>query len=141
MDHVAIMKKSWRLVPKIVSGEKKIESRWYRNKSAPWGKIKSGDTVYFKNSSEPVIASAKVSNVMQFTLQNISETKDIVKKYGKKICLINSNPSTWNKLPKYCILIFLKNAKYLNKPFNINKNGFGIGAAWLCIDNISEIKI
>jgi hypothetical protein len=140
MDHVAIMKKSWGLVPKIISGEKKIESRWYKNKSAPWGKIKEGDTIYFKNSGESVTASAKVSNVLQFNLQNVSDARNIVKKYGKKICLINSNPVTWGKLPRYCILKFLKNAKYLDKPFNINKNGFGTGAAWLCVQDIIKIK-
>lgn len=30
MEHVAIMKKSWGLTRKILSGEKTIESRWYR---------------------------------------------------------------------------------------------------------------
>jgi hypothetical protein len=140
MHHVAIMKKSWGLVPKIVSGEKTIESRWYKNKSAPWSKIKKGDIVYFKNSGDPVSAQAKVSKVLQFTFENTTDVKNVVKKYGKNICLLNSNPKTWDKLPKYCILIFLKDAKYLDKPFNINKKGFGSAAAWLCVENINKIK-
>ncbi|MEI7477466.1 MAG: hypothetical protein WCJ81_02865 [bacterium] len=39
MDHVAIMKKSRKLIPKIVSGEKTIESRWYQTKRAPWNTV------------------------------------------------------------------------------------------------------
>ncbi len=45
MDHVAIMKKAWKLIPKILDGQKKVESRWGVNKCAPWGKIKVGDNV------------------------------------------------------------------------------------------------
>jgi len=29
MEHVAIMRKAWGLTDKILSGQKKIESRWY----------------------------------------------------------------------------------------------------------------
>ena len=48
MEHVAIMKKSWGLTEKILTGAKKIESRWYKNKHTPWNRIKSGEIVYFK---------------------------------------------------------------------------------------------
>ncbi len=66
MDHVAIMKKSWGLLPKILSGEKKIESRWYKFKRSPWDKINTNDTVYFKDSGDPVLIKAKVSKFLQF---------------------------------------------------------------------------
>ena len=67
MDHVAIMKKSWKLTDKIISGKKIIESRWYKNKYTPWDKIKRGDMVYFKNSGEPVAIKALVTKVLQFS--------------------------------------------------------------------------
>lgn len=50
MHHIAIMNGPWNLIPKILSGEKTIESRWYRTRRAPWGGIRAGDTVYFKDS-------------------------------------------------------------------------------------------
>ena len=139
MDHVAIMKKSWGLIPKILSGEKTIESRWYQTRRAPWNKIKTGDTVFFKNSGELVTVKAKVSQVWQFGIKSLANAQDIVKKYGREICLVNPNPSKWAKLPKYCVLIGLKNPQTV-KPFQINKKGFGIGAAWLVVDNINKIK-
>jgi hypothetical protein len=49
MDHIAIMQKSWGLTEKIVTGQKAIESRWYKGKYAPWGRSFSGDTIYFKS--------------------------------------------------------------------------------------------
>lgn len=141
MHHIAIMNKSWNLIPKIVSGEKSIESRWYQTKRAPWNKIHEGDTIFFKNSGEPIIAEAIVSEVMQFKICNIEDEESIIKKYGKEICLINKNPTTWGKIARYCILLRLKNPALIKEPFQINKKGFGIGAAWITIPDIKIIKI
>ena len=82
MDHVAIMKKSWGLIPKILDGRKKIESRWGINKCAPWGKVKVGDTVYFKNSGGPVTAIAKVSRIREFEDLDSKKVRVILGKYG-----------------------------------------------------------
>lgn len=141
MDHIAIMKKSWKLIPKILSGEKKIESRWYQTRRTPWGKIEVGDTVFFKDSGAPISARAVVSNVKQFTLSEISEVEKIVRRYGSEICLINKNPATWGKLPRYCILISLQNPQLIKPAFEVNKNGFGSGAAWITVKEINKIKL
>lgn len=140
MDHVAIMNKSWKLIPKILSGEKSIESRWYQTKRTPWNKINKKDKIYFKNSGEPIIATATISNVLQFEIKSITDVTKIIKKYGKEICLVNNNPKTWNKLPKYCILIYLQKPKLIRTPFLINKKGFGIGTAWITTTNIDTLK-
>lgn len=141
MHHVAIMKKSWQMIPKILSGQKTIESRWYQTKRAPWSAIVPGDQIYFKNSGEPVTAEAKVSKVLQFELHSKQDAKKIINKYRKDICLVKTNIDSWDKIPKYCILIFLGKAKAIPKPFEINKTGFGAPAAWLSVPNIETIKI
>lgn len=66
MEHLAIMRKSWELTDKILNGQKKIESRWYSVRYKPWGAIKKGETVYFKDSGGPVKIKAEVSRVIQF---------------------------------------------------------------------------
>ncbi len=142
MDHVAIMKKSWKLIPKILDGRKKIESRWGVNKCAPWGKVKAGDKVYFKNSGESVIAVSIVSKIQEFKDLNAISIKKIFYKYGSRIGISDENLGTnieWAKKKRYCTLIYLKDSKKV-KPFNINKKGFGAGCAWITIDNINKIK-
>lgn len=144
MEHLAIMKKSWGLIPKILSGEKKIESRWYKTKHRPWDKIKPGDKVYFKDSGEPVSVKAEVSRVSQFFDLVPAKVKEILEKYGKDGGLgIEDIPRFFEmfKDKKYCILIFLKNSEKLKKPFLINKKGYGTMSSWISIDNINEIKI
>jgi len=143
MDHVAIMKKSWGLTDKILSGEKIIESRWYQMKCAPWDKIKENDTVYFKNSGEPVKIKAKVGKVMQIDNLTPKKVKEILDEYGKDDGLEEKKIMEFTNLfknKKYCLLIFLKNVIAV-KPFEINKKGYGAMAAWITLDNISKIKI
>ncbi len=132
MDHVAIMKKSWGLIPKILSGQKKIESRWGVNRCSPWGKVKEGDTVYFKNSGGPITVKAKISKVEQFAKLTPQKIKEILEK-------INGDTS-WAKNKRYCTLIYLTDVKSV-KPFNINKTGFGSASAWLIVSDINKIKI
>jgi ASC-1-like (ASCH) protein len=143
MGHVAIMKKSWGLIPKILDGRKKIESRWGINKCSPWGKIKVGDAVYFKNSGEPVTVVAKVSKIQEFENLNPKKIREILEKYGGDDSIsVNSLEETirWAKRKRYCTLIYLKDLKKI-KPFNIDKTGFGTGAAWLSVSDIDKIKI
>ena len=141
MNHIAIMKKSWGLIPKIISGEKTIESRWYKNRIAPWDRIHEGDTVYFKDSGEPVSAVAKVSNVLQFSNLDKKQFTEIMAKYADQICLKTREYDDYYKSKNYCILIFLTESKKVDKPFSIDKTGYGISSAWMCVENIANISV
>lgn len=142
MHHLAIMRKSWKLIDKILKKEKTIESRWYKARFNPWNNISAGDTVFFKDAACPVSAKARVKKVLQFDNYSNSELKDILNKYSKSIAFV-SNPRevfNWAKKRKYCILIFLENPETIT-PFNINKKGFGNACAWISIENINKIRI
>jgi ASC-1-like (ASCH) protein len=142
MDHVAIMRKSWGLTDKILSGLKKIESRWYSVKYKPWDSIKEGETIYFKDSGEPVEIKAEVNKVMQFANLTPKRVKEILNEYGKDDGIEEEKTPEFFarfKNKKYCLLIFLKNPAEI-KPFNIDKTGFGAMSAWLTVDNINKIK-
>jgi len=142
MDHLAIMKKAWGLTAKILNGQKKIESRWYLTRRKPWDNIKKGETIYFKDSGEPVTIKTRVAKVLQFADLTPKKVKEILGKYGgvdgiEKEKIPEFFARFKNK--KYCLLIFLKNPTKI-KPFNIDKIGFGAMSAWITIKNINEIK-
>ncbi|OHB24182.1 MAG: hypothetical protein A2542_01445 [Parcubacteria group bacterium RIFOXYD2_FULL_52_8] len=143
MHHVAIMKKSWGLVSKILSGEKTIESRWYKNKSAPWGKIQTGDTVWFKNSGEPVTVRAIVSKVLTFEGLTQGKVRTLLEEYGGQDGLTKPDIPHYFELfqdKKYCLLIFLEKTEKV-APFAVAKKGFGAMAAWLTLQDIKTIKV
>jgi hypothetical protein len=136
MDHVAIMDKKLGLIEGIVDGRKRIESRWYANRIAPWGKIKKDDVVYFKYSGKPISAKAIVEKVIEIEGLDESIFQDIVKKYGDLIMLNDREYSEYYHRKRYVILIFLMDAEYISKPFDINKDGYGSGCAWMCVEKI-----
>ncbi|MBT7903100.1 ASCH domain-containing protein [Candidatus Woesearchaeota archaeon] len=142
MDHVAILKKKWKLTSKILSGEKTIESRWYKTKRDPWNKIKKGETVYLKDSGDPVIAKAEVLRVIQVPDLNNSKLIKLLEKHHQSLGIETDKISEYAKQfsdKNYCILIYLKNPVRI-EPFFIDKTGYGLMSAWLCVENITEVK-
>lgn len=143
MDHIAIMRKSWKLTGKILTGQKKIESRWYHNRYPPWNKIKAGDNVYFKDSGEPITIVSEVEKVLQFSDLDKDKVREIIDEYGGEDGIAMEDKEKFFerfKDKKYCILVFLANSKRI-KPFEINKNGYGMLAAWIVIDNVNKLKV
>jgi hypothetical protein len=89
LDHVAILHKSSSsqsgLLEKILTGEKKIESRWYSARFAPWNRIFAGDIIYFKYAGRPIVAKAQVEQVQQFLNLTPERVKHLWTQYGKQI--------------------------------------------------------
>ena len=140
MDHLAIMSKQLQLLPKILQGEKTIESRWYKTRKAPFNKIKVGDIVYFKDSGAPVTIKSLVKKVIQF--DNLSEQRiyDLLHEYEKELGINADEYYNSIKNKKYGIIIYLDKVEQIN-PFQIDKKGFGNQSSWITIDNIATITI
>jgi len=144
MDHVAIMDPKQGLISKILSGEKTIESRWYKMRVAPWGRIGAGDVVYFKESGKPVTAKAKVATVQQCDHPTEAELVKLIAQYGGSpgICGVMEPREwlNWAKERPYVVLVFLKEAEVV-QPFLINKTGFGSACAWLSVGDINRVRL
>lgn len=141
MDHVAIMNKRQGLIDRILTGKKTIETRWYKNKSRPWDKIKVGDRIFFKDSGGSVRVAAKVNKIKQFENLDLKMSQKIVDEYGDEglIDIQNKNVGEWAVGKKYAILIWLKNIKAV-KTFSINKKGYGSASAWISVENVDTIR-
>ncbi|MDP4000818.1 MAG: hypothetical protein Q8P83_01100 [bacterium] len=140
--HVAIMCKSWGLTDKILTGEKKIESRWYLNRCRPWNNINDNDTIYFKDSGSPIKLQAEVDHVLWFDNLTPNKVSEILNSYGSDDGISTDKISDYYekfKDKKYCILIFLRDVKSV-KPFEIDKTGFGSMSAWITVNDIEKIK-
>ncbi|MFA5828772.1 MAG: ASCH domain-containing protein [Candidatus Shapirobacteria bacterium] len=142
MDHLAIMKKQWGLTQKILSGLKKIESRWYMVKYSPWDRIKPNETVYFKDTGGLVSLKAEVKKVLQFSGLTPKRVGQLLSEYGSDDGLEAQDIPRYYQMfknKKYCLLIFLKNPQAI-KPFDIDKTVFGAMSAWLTFPDIKKIK-
>ncbi|MBW2967070.1 ASCH domain-containing protein [Candidatus Woesearchaeota archaeon] len=140
MEHVAIMKRSWKLIDKIVSGEKTIESRWYKQRRAPWGVVSVGDVVYFKESGGAVRARAVVSEVMQIPGLTPALVREVLDEYGKELGVADLD-SFYNEVSdkKYCVLLRLRDA-HPTYPFDIDKKGHGVMSAWISVQDVTGLR-
>ena len=142
MQHIAIMRKSWGLTQKIANGQKTIESRWYKHRYTPWGKISTGDVVYFKDSGEPITLKATVAKVIRFDDLTPSKVKAILQEHGSEDGLTDSDLPHYYELFKdkrYCLLIFLQNVQPV-EPFHINKAGYGAMTAWITVPSVEQLR-
>ncbi len=137
MHHVAVMRKSWNLTEKILSGEKCIESRWYSVRYAPWNRIKKGDTVFFKEGKY-VTAKAGVSNVLQFDGLDKKEVKRLLDRYAEDDGIEDRKDYFFQlfKNKKYCILMFLSNPQEVR--FEVKKKS--PMASWICVTDVKSIR-
>lgn len=142
MDHVAFMHKSWGFTGKIATGQKTIESRWYNVKYAPWERISPADTIYFKNSGEPITIQAEVEKVRYLSDLTPPKVQTILEHCANDMGIEEPDIQKFFELFKhkrYAILIYLNHARRI-QPFEINKQGFGARSSWICIEHISKIK-
>lgn len=138
------MKKSWGLTEKILTGEKNIESRWYKTRHVPWNRIEKGDTVYFKDSGEPVTLKVRVQRVLQFANLTPARVKELLQKYARADGIEQKDIPVFFarfKDKKYCILVFLEPHPERIRPLHVNKSGFGAMASWITVGDINSIMV
>ncbi len=138
MHHLAILSKEKKLLAKIISGEKTIESRWYKFRKTPYENIAPGDTIYFKESGDPITAKAEVAKALFFSGLTPEKIRQLLEEYGKQIGISKTYAKKLQG-KNFCALIFLRNVERV-KPFGIDKKGFGMMAAWITVKDIKSIK-
>lgn len=124
--HLAVLHREY--LDKIISGEKTIESRLTRTRRAPWGKIKTGDTIYFKQSSGPIRAVAKAGKVLTLTDLTPDALAELRAKHNDKI---TGSDATWatKQRARYGTLIWLSDVRQTSDGPIIPPL---YGAAWVC---------
>ncbi len=143
MDHIAIMKKKWKLLPLIETGVKTVESRWYKNRSAPWDRIYPKDIIYFKNSGDPITLKATVTKVEQYEIEDNTQALVLMQKYAyadlgaKKL---NQEIKSYILNKKYAVFVFFDRVEKV-EPFEIDKSGFGMQCAWMVVGNITDVRV
>lgn len=139
MDHVVILAARLGMLDKIISGEKTIESRWSMDKRAPFERVQKGEWLYLKTSGQPVSYRTRVQRVEYYQNLNEERVAQLVRTYGKEICLTEQYTATLKK-KKYCTLVWMEKVEKI-EPFQVNKKGFGNMCAWLMVEDVGKIRL
>lgn len=126
MNHLAVVRKPF--LDLILEGKKTIDSRWTQNRTAPFWKVKRGDTIYFKETGKPACATANVAEV-RFMKVTPDIAEKIRIKFGKELCADMFD--NWEDLRhmNFVTLVFLRDVKPI-EPLRIScysRNG------WVCL--------
>ena len=70
----------------ILEGRKTVESRFSRDRRAPWEQVGAGDVLLLKRSSGPVLGIAEVSDAWFYELSPRS-LSEIHQRFGPALCL------------------------------------------------------
>ncbi|MBI1335533.1 MAG: hypothetical protein GC164_01070 [Phycisphaera sp.] len=82
--HVAIL---WaKYIDLILDGTKTVESRLMTNRQPPYGMVKEGDVIYFKQSGGPFRAVARAGKVVEFEGLNVPKLRAIYKEFNARVC-------------------------------------------------------
>lgn len=104
----------------MLQGKKTIESRFSKNKIAPYQKIAPKDTVFIKESGGPIVGFFTVKEVLFFDLKQI-DIRDIKEKYNERI-LATEDFWRQKESSNYATLLKIENLTSI-KPFKIDKKG------------------
>lgn len=126
MEHIAILRQPF--FDMVLNGEKTIESRWSKNKIAPYNKVTKGDVLLLKETSKDVTATALVKDVMFYELT--PQIADNIKlQYGNEIGIDKFDD--WGKYrnKRYLTLIWLENVHRI-KPRKVKSSN---GSGWIIL--------
>ena len=105
----------------ILTGKKRVESRFSKVKNPPFGVISSGDLVYIKPSGKDIIGEFRVKKVISFDGISPEDLASIQEKYGKALA---ADKFYWlsRKDSKYGTLIFIGDCtRFITSPIKIKK--------------------
>jgi ASC-1-like (ASCH) protein len=124
--HLVILKRPY--LDAILSGKKKIESRFLKSRKYFLEHLKAGDILFLKQSSGPVCASAKVANVKLFEKLTAEKILEIKKQFNNLIC---GDEKFWQSVMacRFASLVWLADVKRI-KPVWINKRDW---RAWVVL--------
>ena len=125
--HVAVFDKN--LLDKVLNGNKRLDTRFSKEKCAPYDSINNGDTIYLKESDGPIVAKAKAVKIKFYA--NLDDEKIQLFKYTYNTQLYMDD-DFWNRESDshYATLFTLKDVEGI-PPVALNNQD---QSSWVVLD-------
>jgi len=132
--HLAILKRPY--LEAILAGRKRIESRFTRTRRGAFGEVEAGDTLFLKESSGPVRATASVCGVKRFANLTAQKMGQLEAEYNHLVC---GDDKYWRGKGdcRYGVLIWLEDV-HLIEPVRIAKKDW---RAWVVLTEAEDFGL
>lgn len=140
MDHIVYLDAKAKEMDNILSGNKKMIIRGATGRKLPYGKVNTGDTLYFiNNNAEGLVkALAKVKTVFNSDKMTPEESTSLIEKNQEKLKLTDKQIDRWSG-KRYIVLIEIDNVNVIN-PFTVDKANYSNMDDWLIVEDINKVK-
>jgi len=130
MRHLAVFDQK-EIIEKILRGEKTMEVRFSRIKTAPYGIIQRSDQIFLKEAGGLILGQVEVDNVLFYDNLSPEIIGKLKREYNQELIM---GDDFWQKYgkSKYASLIFLKNPQRFISPLRFRKKD---RRAWLVLKN------
>ena len=141
MDHVVYLDKKADEMTRLLSGEKRMIIRGAAGRKMPYGRVSSGDMLYFLNNDGEglVRARAVVESVLNSEKMAKQQSVELVQNHQDQLRLTDRQFKRWAG-KRYLVLISLSNVETVS-PFGMDKSNFGTMDDWLLVNNVEAVKI
>lgn len=141
MDHVVYLDKKADELTRLLSGEKEMIIRGAAGRKMPYGRVSSGDVLYFLNNDGEglVRARAVVESVLNSEKMAKEQSVELVQHHQEQLRLTDRQFKRWAG-KRYLVLISLRDVEAVS-PFEIDKSSYGNMDDWLPVETIEAVKM
>jgi len=140
MDHVVYVDAKAGELESLLDGSKTMIIRGAAGKKLPYGRVDSGDKLYFirNNGEGKVCGRAEVSWVLNSEKMDPEQSMALVEKYQEQLRLTPKQHQKWAG-KRYLVLVQVKDVRPV-EPFLIDKSNYGNMDDWLPVGDIQSVR-
>ena len=140
MDHVVYLDAKAKELDLLGEGEKSMIIRGATGRKLPYGRVNTGDVLYFINNNAEGVVRAKASVTSFFNSEKMTpeESTKLVKSNQGKLQLSPQQFKKWAG-KRYIVLIEIGQFEEIAS-FEIDKSDYGNMDDWLPVEEIGKVK-
>ena len=140
MDHVVYLDAKAAELKKLLDGSKSMIIRGAAGRKMPYGRVNSGDMLYFmeNDGSGEVRARAEVVEVLNSEKMSKEESAALVEKHQKSLQLTKEQHKRWAG-KRYLVLVTVSDVQSV-EPIAVDRSGYGNMDDWLPVEEIGKVR-
>lgn len=141
MDHVVYVDAKAKELENLITGVKTMIIRGATGRKLPYGRVRTGDVLYFINNNAEGMVRAKgmVKSVINSEPLSSVESEKLIDCYQDKLQLTEAQFKRWAG-KRFLVLIEVENIQPVDA-YKIDRSQFGNMDDWLPVGEISHVKL
>jgi hypothetical protein len=141
MDHVVYVDAVAKEMERLIDGSKCMILRGASGRKLPYGRVNSGDVLYFirNNGEGKVAARAVVKSAISTDKLTPEESNQMIDDHQDCLQFTPHQKQRWGG-KRFLVLIEVENVTVV-EPFEIDRSQYGNMDDWLPVDQIETVKV